>query len=102
MQLSPLHDRVLIRRTEEATKTTGGIILPSSASEKPSSGVVVAVGPGRRLEGGGLVPIAVECGDHVYFGRYSGSNVIEYGGESLVVMSEAELLAVIKFGCGGE
>lgn len=74
MKLRPLHDRVVIRRSEEETKTAGGIVLPGSAAEKPNQGEVVAVGTGKVLDNGEVRPLAVKVGDKVVFGPYSGSN----------------------------
>jgi chaperonin GroES len=96
MALRPLHERVVIRRSEEESKTAGGIVLPGSAAEKPNQGVIVAVGAGRVLDNGEVRPLAVKVGDKVVFGPYSGSNAIKVDGEELLVMSENEILAVIE------
>lgn len=96
MALRPLHDRVVIRRSEEESKTAGGIVLPGSAAEKPNRGEVVAVGAGRILDNGDVRPLTVKVGDKVVFGPYSGSNAIKVDGEELLVMSENEILAVIE------
>ena len=96
MKLRPLHDRVVIRRSEEETKTAGGIVLPGSATEKPNQGEIVAVGTGRVLENGDIRELAVKVGDKVVFGPYSGSNTVKVDGEDLLVMSESEILAVIE------
>ena len=96
MKLRPLHDRVVIRRSEEETRTAGGIVLPGSAAEKPNRGEVVAVGGGRVLDNGEVRPLAVKPGDMVVFGPYSGSNTIKVDGEDLLVMGENEILAVIE------
>ncbi len=96
MKLRPLHDRVVIRRSEEETKTAGGIVLPGSAAEKPNQGEVVAVGTGRVLDNGEVRPMAVKVGDKVVFGLYSGSNTIQVDGEDLLVMAENEILAVLE------
>lgn len=96
MKLRPLHDRVVIRRSEEETKTAGGIVLPGSAAEKPNRGEVVAVGTGRVLDNGEVRAPAVKVGDKVVFGPYSGSNTVKVDGEDLLVMSENEILAVIE------
>ncbi|KAF1854390.1 hypothetical protein Lal_00005059, partial [Lupinus albus] len=95
-QASSLNDRVVIRRSEEETKTAGGIVLPGSAAEKPNRGEVVAVGTGRVLDNGEVRALAVKVGDQVVFGPYSGSNAIKVDGEELLVMSENEILAVIE------
>lgn len=96
MALRPLNDRVVIRRSEEESKTAGGIVLPGSAAEKPNRGEVVAVGAGRILDNGDVRPLTVKVGDKVVFGPYSGSNAIKIDGEELLVMSENEILAVIE------
>ena len=96
MALRPLNDRVVIRRSEEESKTAGGIGLPGSAAEKPNRGEVVAVGAGRILDNGEVRPLTVKVGDKVVFGPYSGSNAIKIDGEELLVMSENEILAIIE------
>ena len=95
MKIRPLHDRVLVRREEEETKTAGGIVLPGSAAEKPSRGEVIAVGNGKIQENGDVRPLDVKTGDKVIFGQYSG-NTVKVDGEELLIMSEAEILAVIE------
>ena len=96
MKLRPLHDRVVIRRSEEEKKTAGGIVLPGSAAEKASHGVIVAAGPGKTLENGDVRALAVKVGDKVVFGPYSGSNTVKVDGEDLLVMAENEILAVLE------
>ena len=96
MKLRPLHDRVVIRRSEEEKKTAGGIVLPGSAAEKANSGEILAVGTGRVLENGEVRALSVKVGDKVVFGPYSGSNTVKVDGEDLLVMSEKEILAVIE------
>ena len=96
MKLRPLHDRVVIRRSEEEKKTAGGIVLPGSAAEKPNQGEVLAVGPGKALENGEVRALSVKVGDKVVFGPYSGSNTVKVDGEDLLVMSENEILAVVE------
>ena len=96
MKLRPLHDRVVIRRSEEEKKTAGGIVLPGSAAEKPNQGEVLAVGPGKVLDNGEVRALSVKVGDKVVFGPYSGSNTVKVDGEDLLVMSENEILAVIE------
>ena len=96
MKLRPLHDRVVIRRSEEESKTAGGIVLPGSATEKPNRGEVVAVGAGRVLDNGEVRALAVKVGDKVVFGPYSGSNTVKVDGAALLVMTENEILAVIE------
>ncbi|MCK2169518.1 co-chaperone GroES, partial [Thalassospira xiamenensis] len=88
-------DRVLVRREEEETKTAGGIVLPGSAAEKPSRGEVIAVGNGKIQENGDVRPLDVKAGDKVIFGQYAG-NTVKVDGEELLIMSEAEILAVIE------
>lgn len=95
MKIRPLHDRVLVRREEEETKTAGGIVLPGSAAEKPSRGEVIAAGNGKIQESGEVRPLDVKVGDKVIFGQYSG-NTVKVEGEELLIMSEAEILAVIE------
>ncbi|MCH2559089.1 MAG: co-chaperone GroES [Alcanivorax sp.] len=95
MKIRPLHDRVLVRREEEETKTAGGIVLPGSAAEKPSRGEVIAAGNGKIQDSGDVRPLDVKVGDKVIFGQYSG-NTVKVDGEELLIMSEAEILAVIE------
>lgn len=92
--LTPLHDRVLIRRVEEAETVRGGIIIPDSAKEKPQEGVVVAVGTGR-YEKGQNIPLAVKSGDHVLFGKYAGSE-IKIDGEELLILKEDEIFGILS------
>ena len=96
MKLRPLHDRVVIRRSEEEKKTAGGIVLPGSAAEKANSGEILAVGTGRVLDNGEVRALSVKEGDKVVFGPYSGSNTVKVDGEDLLVMAENEILAVIE------
>jgi chaperonin GroES len=95
MKIRPLHDRVVIRREEEETKTSGGIVLPGSATEKPSRGEVVAVGNGKLQDNGEVRPLDVKKGDKVIFGQFAG-NTVKVDGEELLIMSENEILAVIE------
>ncbi len=95
MNIRPLHDRVIIKRMEEETTTAGGIVLPGSAAEKPSRGEVLAVGRGKLLENGEVRPLDVKAGDHVLFGKYSGSEV-KVDGEDVIVMREDEIMAVLE------
>lgn len=95
MKFRPLHDRVLVRRVEQDTKTAGGIIIPDTAQEKPSEGEVVAVGSGVRNETGALQPLDVKAGDKVLFGKWSGSEV-SVDGEDLLIMKESDLLGVVE------
>ena len=96
MKLRPLHDRVVVRRSEEEKKTAGGIVLPGSAAEKPNQGEVLAVGPGKVLENGEVRALSVKVGDKVVFGPYSGSNTVKVDGEDLLVIGEGEILAVVE------
>ncbi|MES2917590.1 MAG: co-chaperone GroES [Pseudomonadota bacterium] len=95
MKLRPLHDRVVIRRVEEETKTAGGILLPGSAAEKPSQGEVIAVGNGTIGENGAVRALDVKAGDKVLFGQYSGSTV-KVNGEEFLIMKESEIFAVLE------
>lgn len=95
MRLRPLHDRVLVRRLEEAEQIIGGIIIPDSAKEKPQQGEVIAVGDGRLLETGERVPLDVKAGDRILFGKYSGSD-IKIDGEEYLIVREDEILAVLS------
>ncbi|HLY58078.1 MAG TPA: co-chaperone GroES [Stellaceae bacterium] len=94
MSLRPLQDRVLVRRIEPEAKTAGGIIIPDTAQEKPVEGEVIAVGPGARDERGVLHAPEVRAGDHVLFGKWSGSEV-KLDGEDLMVMKESDLIGII-------
>lgn len=94
MNLKPLQDRVIVRRTEEETKTAGGIIIPDSAQEKPAQGKIVAVGPGARGEDGKLHTLDVKKGDTVLFGKFAGTEV-KAGGEDLLIMKESDIMGVI-------
>ena len=95
MKIRPLHDRVLVKRLEENTKTAGGIIIPDTAKEKPSEGIVEAVGDGYRAEVGQIVPLNVKVGDKVLFGKWSGTEV-KVNGEERLIIKEAEILAVVE------
>ena len=92
--LTPLHDRVLVRRVEEAESVRGGIIIPDTAKEKPQEGVVVAVGTGR-YEKGQTIPLAVKAGDRVLFGKYAGSE-IRIEGEELLILKEDEIFGILS------
>jgi chaperonin GroES len=95
MTFRPLHDRVLVRRIEAATKTAGGIIIPDTAQEKPMEGEIVAVGPGARDEKGTLVPLDVRKGDRILFGKWSGTE-IKLDGEDLLIMKESDIMGVLS------
>ncbi len=101
MTLRPLQDRVLIRRVEPEAMTSGGIFIPDTAQEKPTEGEVVAVGPGLRNEAGKLHPPDVKVGDRVLFGKWSGTEM-KQNGEGLMIMKEADLLAVIDQSIAGQ
>ena len=94
MAFRPLHDRVLIRRVEAEEKTTGGIIIPDTAREKPMEGEVVACGPGARGEDGKLQPLDVKSGDRVLFGKWSGTEV-KLDGEDLIIMKESDIMGIV-------
>lgn len=94
MNLRPLHDRVVVRRLEEERVSAGGIVIPDNATEKPSKGEVVAVGPGKRLDNGSVAALSVKNGDKVLFGKYSGTEV-KVDGKEFVVLREEDLFAVI-------
>jgi chaperonin GroES len=94
MKFRPLHDRVVVRRIDAEAKSAGGIIIPDTAREKPSQGEIIAVGPGGRDEAGKLIPIDLEVGDRVLFGKWSGTEV-EIGGEELLIMKESDIMGVL-------
>ncbi len=91
----PLHDRVLIRRAEQETKTAGGILIPDTAGEKPMEGEVIAAGQGARDESGRLQPLGVKAGDRVLFSKWSGTEV-KIDGEELMVMKESDILGIVE------
>ena len=95
MKLRPLHDRVIVKRVEEEEKTSGGIIIPDAAKEKPQQGKVLAVGKGKILENGKVSPLAVKKGDRILFGKYAGQE-IKVEGEEHLIMREDDILAIIK------
>ena len=95
MGFRPLHDRVVVRRLDSEEKTKGGIIIPDTAKEKPSEGVIVSVGPGARDEAGKLVPLDVKEGDRVLFGKWSGTEV-KLNGEDLIIMKESDIMGIIE------
>jgi chaperonin GroES len=94
MGFRPLHDRVLIRRVEAEEKSAGGIIIPDTAKEKPMEGEVIAVGPGARGEDGKIQPLDVKAGDHVLFGKWSGTEV-KLDGEDLIIMKESDIMGIL-------
>jgi len=95
MKFRPLHDRVLVRRIESESKTAGGIIIPETAQEKPSEGVIVAAGSGARRDDGTIVPLELKAGDAVLFGKWGGTEV-KINGEDLLIMKESDILGVIE------
>ena len=95
MKFTPLHDKVLVKRTEEEEKSAGGIVLPGSATENPSQGEVVAVGPGKKSENGDVSPVGVAVGDTVIFGQYGG-NEIKIDGDEYLILSESDIFGVVS------
>src|SRR2546429_4168005 len=94
MKFRPLHDRVVVKRIDAEEKTTGGIIIPDTAKEKPSQGEIVAVGPGGRDEAGKLIPIDLKVGERVLFGKWSGTEV-KIDGQELLIMKESDIMGVL-------
>jgi chaperonin GroES len=95
MKFRPLHDRVVVKRLEEETKTAGGIIIPDTVKEKPMQGKIIAVGPGARDEAGKVNTLDVKVGDVVLFGKWSGTEV-KIDGEDLLIMKESDIMGVIE------
>ena len=95
MKFRPLQDRILVKRIDKEEKTSGGIIIPDTAKEKPQEGEVVAVGNGKRLDDGKVLPLDVKAGDKILFGKYSGSE-IKIDGEEHLILREDEVLGVIE------
>ena len=95
MHFRPLHDRVVVRRIEAEERTSGGIIIPDTAKDKPQEGEVVAVGPGARAEDGAVTALDVQAGDRILFGKWSGTEV-RIDGEELLIMKESDILGVIE------
>jgi len=94
MKIRPLYDRIVVKRLEEKEQMQGGLYIPDSAKEKPQEGEVAAVGKGKRLEDGKLVPLDVQVGDRILFGKYSGSD-IKLDGEEYLIMREDEVLGIL-------
>lgn len=94
MKFRPLHDRVVVERVKEDTKTAGGIIIPDTATEKPSEGKIVAVGPGTRNDDGSYAKLDVKKGDRVLFGKWGGTEV-KIDGKELLIMKESDIMGVI-------
>jgi chaperonin GroES len=95
MKLNPLHDRVVVKRTEPETTTSSGLIIPDNVAEKPDQGIVLAVGQGRRTEEGALIPMSLKENDQVLFGKHTGE-LVKINGEELLVLKESEIYAVIE------
>ena len=95
MAFRPLHDRVVVRRVDSEEKSAGGIIIPDTAKEKPSEGVIEAVGPGARDESGKVVALDVKVGDRVLFGKWSGTEV-KLNGEDLLIMKESDIMGIVE------
>ena len=95
MNIRPLHDRIIVERLEEETKTAGGLIIPDTAKEKPQQGRVVAVGHGKKTEEGKVLPLDVKVGDKVLFGKYAGTE-IKIEGKEYLMMREDDILGVIE------
>ncbi len=94
MNIRPLHDRIIVKRVEEETTSAGGIVLPGSATEKPSEGEVLAVGNGKQLDNGEIRALEVKVGDKVLFGKYSG-NEVKVDGDELIVMREEDIMGIL-------
>jgi chaperonin GroES len=94
MKLTPLHDRILVKRVEQEEKTAGGIIIPDTAQEKPMEGEIVSAGSGARRDDGTVVPLDVKAGDRILFGKWAGTEV-KIDGDDLLIMKESDLLGVI-------
>ena len=95
MKFRPLHDRVVVRRVDEESKSAGGIIIPDTAKEKPMQGEVIAVGPGARNEKGDLVALDVKVGDRILFGKWSGTEV-KIDGQELLIMKESDIMGILE------
>ena len=95
MNIKPLHDKVLVKRVDEENKTAGGIIIPDTAKEKPSEGIVEAVGNGFRAEDGKILPMSVKAGDKVLFGKWAGTE-IKVNGEARLIIKESDILAIVE------
>ena len=95
MNLRPLHDRVIVKRLDQETKTASGIVIPDNVAEKPDQGEILAVGPGKKNDKGEVMTLAVKVGDRVLFGKYSGQSV-KVDGDELMVMREEDIMAVVE------
>jgi chaperonin GroES len=94
MKIIPLNDRVLVKRVKEVRQTRGGIIIPDTAKEKPQEGIVVAVGPGKRDDGGKLIPLGIKEGNRILFSRYAGTE-IKIDGQERIFMREDDILGIL-------
>jgi chaperonin GroES len=97
MEIRPLHDRIIVERLEEETKTAGGLIIPDTAKEKPQQGKIIAVGKGKKTEDGKVLPLDVKVGDKILFGKYAGTE-IKIEGKEFLMMREEDVLGVIEGG----
>ena len=95
MSLKPLGDRLIVKATQAEEKTDGGIVLPDSAQTKPQAGDVIAIGPGKQLDNGKIVPMDVKVGDTIYYAKYGGTEV-KVGGEELIILRQDDVLAVVE------
>jgi chaperonin GroES len=95
MKIRPLHDRVIVKRVDNERKTASGIVIPDSVAEKPDQGEVLAIGPGKRDDGGKLIAVDLKVGDRVLFGKYAGQTV-KVDGDELLVMREEDIMGVIN------
>ncbi|AXT46945.1 MULTISPECIES: co-chaperone GroES [Chromobacterium] len=95
MQIRPLHDRIIVKRIEKVRQTASGIVIPDSAAEKPEQGEVLAVGPGKRLQDGTLLPMQVQVGDLVLFGKYGGQTV-KLNDQEYLVLREEDVFGVVE------
>ena len=97
MNIRPLHDRIIVERLEEETKTAGGLIIPDTAKEKPQPGKVISVGKGKKTEDGKVLPLDVKVGDKILFGKYAGTE-IKIEGQEFLMMREDDVLGVVEGG----
>lgn len=96
MSLVPLHDRVLVKPFKPEEVTSGGIIIPDTAKEKPVQGEILAVGPGKITDEGNHIPMTVKVGDNVLFGKYSGTSISINDGDELLIMNESDILGILE------
>jgi chaperonin GroES len=95
MSFRPLHDRVVVERVDSDERSAGGIIIPDTAKEKPSEGIIISVGPGARDESGKIVPLDVKKGDRILFGKWSGTEV-KINGKDLLIMKESDIMGIVE------